>query len=372
MMDKEIEILRTASFDVGPIRPPSEGGSFSLLLRFTRNCPWNMCRFCYGSPYKRKKFEYRKVEDIKKDIDNVRAILEALKTISFKLGFAGELNEVVLNHVLNHLLDPDQMSKIVMVYRWEKAKKESVFIQDADSMIMRTKDLVEALKYLKTVFPDIKRITTYARAKSVKNKSINELKEIFDAGLRRLHIGLESGDDEVLKYVKKGVTSKEHIDAGTKAKEAGYEVSEYIIPGLGGEDRSLEHAKNSAKTLNEIDPHFIRSRPFIPRVGTPMYEDWRKGKFKLLSPHKLLEELKIFVSELNFSGRLCFDHMRNPSYYINGIGYVPLLSQSYEGYKFPEQKDEVLERIDYGLNIEEKRFLKVEDLIEYEKELYGL
>ena len=372
MIDQEIKLLKSISFDVGPIRPPSEGGSDSLLLRFTRNCPWNLCRFCFGSPYRRKKFEYRPVEEIKGDIDNIKTICDSLKSISFKLGFGGKLNKRVLNYVLNLLEDTEQISKLIMIYKWENSNKESVFIQDADNMIMRTKDLVEALKYLKKTFPDIKRITTYARSKSVQKKSPKELKEIHDAGLTRLHIGLESGDDEVLKMVKKGATSKDHIEAGIKAIEAGYELSEYIMPGLGGEEKSLQHAKNSANVLSKINPHFIRSRPFVPRMGTPMYEDWKKGKFKILSPHLLLKELKIFVSELNFSGKLCFDHMRNPSFKIEGFGYIPLLSQSYEGYKFPEQKNEVIERILNGLQIEEELFLKAEDLIEYEKEIYRL
>ncbi len=371
-MKKIIENLKQHSFEIGPIRPPSEGGSFSLLLRFTCNCPWNMCRFCYGTPYKRKKFIYRRPEEIKKDIDSIKIIVESLKKLSWKLGLGGGLDEYVIRFVLSELNYSDQAEKIYLVYKWLNSGGSSGFIQDADNMIIKTDDLIESLMYLKNSFPSIKRITTYARTKSVYNKSSEELKEIYEAGLSRLHIGLESGDDEILKEVKKGVTSKEHELACKKAKEAGYEVSLYIIPGLGGKDKSIQHAKNTAKVINNIDPHFVRSRPFIPRIGTPMYKDWIEGKFKILTPYQLLKELEIFVSELNFNGRLCFDHMRNPSYYVEGAGYIPLLSQSYDGYKFPSEKEKVLKIIKKGFNIKEDRYLKVEELIEYEKHIYGL
>ncbi len=368
---KLLKKLQNYRFEVGPIRPPSEGGVYSLLLRFTCNCPWNMCRFCYGTPYRRKKFIYRNLDDIRRDVDSVKCMEETLKNISWGLGYNGNLNDDVLGYILNNLYDRGIIDNVIMVWKWIKVGKKTVFLQDADNMVMRTGDLVNVLNYLKSKFPSIKRITTYARAKSVFKKSLDELKEIHDAGLIRLHLGLESGDDETLKYVKKGINSKEHIISGIKAKEAGYEISEYIIPGLAGEQRSEQHAINTAKVLSEIDPDYVRSRPFIPRIGTPMYEEWMEGRFKLLSPHGLLKEMRLLVDKLNFSGRLCFDHMRNPSYRIDG-GYVSLFSQSYEGYVFPEQKQTVLNLLDKGFSIPEKDFLKIEELIEFEKEIYRL
>ncbi len=365
-----LRILNTFTFEVGPIRPPSEGGSYSLLLRFTCNCPWNLCTFCYGSPYGRKKFRYRPIHEIKADIDNVKRIVECIKELSTRLGYEGifydELLEIIVQNV-----DEAHLENILLVFNWLKRGCRSVFIQDADSMIMRSNDLIEALRYLKSSFPQIERITTYARAKSILKKSSIELKEIYDAGLKRLHVGLESGDDVVLKRVKKGISSKEHIASGIKAKEAGFEVSYYIMPGLGGRERSMEHAKNTAYVINEINPDFVRSRPLIPRLGTPLYREYEQGSFKLLSPHELLEEIRLMIENLDFSGRLCFDHMRNPCYFASQ-GYVPLFSLDYEGYKFPDQKQELIKIIDKGLKIPESQFLSTKEIIDYEKKIYHI
>ncbi len=362
--------LDTYIFEVGPIRPPSEGGSYSLLLRFTCNCPWNLCSFCYGSPYGREKFKYRDVIDIKRDIDSVKAIVECIKELSIRLGCGENLCNEVLDIIVKNVRE-DVLENIFLVWNWLKVGAKSVFIQDADSMIMRSCDLIEAIRYLKETFPQINRITTYARAKSILKKSKTELTEIHNAGLVRVHIGLESGDDLVLKKVKKGMTSKGHISAGVKAKEVGFEVSEYIMPGLGGKQRTKEHAKNTAYVINEIEPDFVRSRPLIPRRGTPLYKEYEKGEFTLLSPHELLKEIELLVKHLEFKGRLCFDHMRNPCYFALK-GYVPLFSMDYEGYKMPKQKQELISIINKGLNIPEHLFLRTEDIIEYEKRIYSI
>jgi radical SAM superfamily enzyme YgiQ (UPF0313 family) len=131
-------------------------------------------------------------------------------------------------------------------------------------MILPTNMLIEVVSYLKQVFPSLERITCYARAKSLARKTLGELKELRKAGLSRLHVGLESGDDDVLKYVNKGVTSQELILASRKAKEAGFELSLYWMPGLGGKSMTKQHAINTAKVLNEVNPDFVRTRRFVP------------------------------------------------------------------------------------------------------------
>ena len=167
------------------------------------------------------------------------------------------------------------------VLNWLYVGGRTVFLQDADTLIMRTPDLVEAIKYLKKTFPSINRITSYARSKTALRKSLDELESLKKAGLSRLHIGLETGDDELLKRVHKGVTADEHIRAGRKIVRSGIELSEYIMPGLGGKDLTEQHAKNTAIVLNEINPGYIRSRPLAPRQGTPIADAYLRGELAL-------------------------------------------------------------------------------------------
>ncbi len=230
---------------------------------------------------------------------------------------------------------------------------------------MRAADLLEVVRYLKQTFPSLQRITSYARAKTLaqKTKTLEELKELRKAGLSRLHVGLETGDDELLKYVNKGVTGEEHVLAGRKAKGAGFELSEYWMPGLGGKTWSKQHAMNTSKVLNAINPDFVRSRRFVPRKATPLFEEWEKGEFELLSPHEELREIGMMVENLDVTGRVCFDHFINPAYRV-GSGYVCLFKQDYDGYKFPEEKPKVLKLVEHGLEIDESSYMRAEDLVE--------
>jgi len=358
----DIEGLSKLSFEVGPIRPPSEGGSHSLLLRATRNCPWSRCKFCYGLIYNREKFQLRTVDDIKKDIDAAREIAEAIKGASWKLGYGGAVNEDVGTVLIRSDPSLNTNQSFILVFNWLYFGGKTVFLQDANTLIMPSNELVEVLKYLKETFPTIERVTSYARAKTLAKKTPEELKELRKAGLSRLHVGLETGDDELLKYVDKGVTSAEQIQAGKKAKEAGFELSEYVMPDLGGRARSDQHARNTAKVLNEINPDFIRLRPFVPGPGIPLYEDCSKGVLQLSSPHERLQEIRILVENLNVTSRLCFDHFLN-SWYRDRSRRYTLFKQDYEGYKFPEEKNKVLELIEEGLKIDESVHIHVKDII---------
>lgn len=362
--------LKELSFEIGPIRPPSEGGSSSLLIRVSRNCPWSLCKFCYGTPYNREKFQLRSLEEVKRDIDTVKEMSELITALAKKLGGLYWASKIINPDFLYGKslseLDKEELKNfecIINVYNWLRAGARTAFLQDADSLILPTKMLLEVVSYLKQTFPSLERITCYARAKSLARKSLEELKELHKAGLSRLHVGLESGDDEVLKYVNKGVTSQELIVAGRKAKEAGFELSLYWMPGLGGKSMSKQHALNTAKVLNEINPDFVRTRRFIPRRGTPLYEEWKSGSFQLLSPHEELREIRTMVEHLEMAGRLCFDHFINPAY-KTVVGIVWLFKQDYEGYKLPEEKTRVLELVDNGLKIDESLYVWAEELSE--------
>ncbi|HEY48709.1 MAG TPA: radical SAM protein [Dehalococcoidia bacterium] len=354
--------LNSYSFEVGPIRPPSEGGSHSLLLRVTRNCPWSRCRFCYGMIYNREKFELRSVEDVKKDIDTVRAMADEIKAISWKLGYGGEVNANVGTAIIQS--DPRLNSNhcFIMVFNWLYLGAKTAFLQDANTLIMPTPQLLEVIRYLKEKFPSTERITSYARAKTLSKKSLEELKELREAGLSRLHVGLETGDDDLLRLVDKGVTSDEQVKAGKKAREAGFELSEYVMIDLGGRTRSEQHAKNTARVLNEIDPDFIRLRPLMLGPGLPLYEDYTQGTLELSSPHERLREVKTLVENLDVTGRICFDHFLNAWYQDKGHRHT-LFKQDYNGYKLPEEKEELLTLIEEGLSLDESTHIHVKDML---------
>ncbi len=356
----DMENLSSYSFEIGPIRPPSEGGSYSLLIRATRNCPWNRCKFCYGIPYNREKFQLRVVEDIKKDIQAAKAISDGIKRVSWQLGYAGQINDIVGTTIIRSSPNLRVNHSFVTVFNWLDSGGRTAFLQDADSLIMRTPDLIEVIKYLKETFPSLERITSYARAKTIYRKTPEELKSIKLAGLNRLHVGLETGDDELLEYINKGVTAEQHIMAGKKAKEAGFEFSVYVMPGLGGRARMQQHAKNTAGVLNEINPDYIRLRPFVPRPNTPLFDEYETGNFQLSSPHERLRELRTMIEALTVTSRICFDHMMNAWRKESG---ELLFKQDYEGYKFSEEKGRVLELTEEGLRVNESMHIDAKDLV---------
>jgi len=353
--------LSELSFEIGPIRPPSEGGSHSLLLRTTRNCPWNKCRFCYGVVYDRKKFERRTTKEIKQDIDTVKMFADEIRSVSWQLGCAGNITHEVLSDMADRDPGLQTNESFFMVLNWLFSGAGTVFLQDANSLIMPTEQVVEVLECLRGAFPGISRITSYARSKTIAKRPLEELRAINHAGLTRLHVGFETGDDSILKDVNKGVTAEEHIQAGKKAKKAGFELSEYVMIDLGGRDRSRQHAENTARVLNEINPDFIRLRPLRIRPDVPLFEDYQDGSFKLSTPYERLQEVKILVEDLNVTGRLCFDHFMN-GWYRDASRSQTLFKQDYDGYKFPEEKAEVLELIELGLTLDESIHLHYKEV----------
>ena len=210
------------------------------------------------------------------------------------------------------------------------------------------KDIFGYLYYLpmRKTFPCIERVTSYARSKTLAQKKQAELTAICRAGLDRVHVGLESGDDALLKRIKKGVTSEGHIKGGKKAMAAGFQLSEYWMPGLGGKAMWQDHDRHTAEVLNAINPHYIRSRPFFPAPGTPLYAQYETGEFQMLSPVEQLHELKLMMDGLKVTSKVCFDHAGN--WWRNRRGGL-LFSQRYEGYQFPEEKETVLALINEGL-----------------------
>ena len=313
------------SFEQGPIRPPNEARS--LLLRLTRNCPWNQCLFC--PVYKKRKFSLRTVAEIKEDILAAKAIADDIKALSWKLGCAGEIDDQVISYIFNQAGYRDNYRSIAA---WLYYKTDACFLQDADNLIMKTKDLVEILEFLKKTFPEISRVTTYSRSRTVVRKSVEALKQIKAAGLDRDHIGLETGYDPLLKLMKKGVTGAKHVEAGRRVIEAGMELSEYVMPGLGGQEMWREHAIDTAKVLNQINPHFIRLRSLRVPERVPLYQKLQDGTFTMQTDDMLAAETKLFIESLeNITSMVTSDHIMNLLEEVTG--------------KMPEDKDKMLDVI---------------------------
>jgi len=293
--------LRRRDYDFPPFRPPSEANS--LLLRITRGCPWNRCTFC--SMYKGMKFEIRDLEEILGDIELARDLYgDRIRT---------------------------------------------VFIGDSNSLVAKTEMLVKVLNGLFTSFPHIQRVTSYARAKTIAKKPLEDLIKIYQAGLTRLHAGLETGDRELLKEIEKGATPEEMIEAGRKAKEAGFEYSLYVLLGIGGEEKWEQHARGTAEVLNQTDPHFIRVRTFIPQPNSPLYEAMVKGGFQSASPETILKETKLLLEELQVTSQFLSDHISN---------LLPLHG------KLPEDKEKMIQMIEEAL-----KELRENDLLREEMEM---
>lgn len=304
-------------WEMPPFRPPSE--ACSLLIRVTRNCPWNKCEFC--CMYKGEKFKIREVEEIKKDIDCAKQIEEKIKELSWKYGYGSRVKEI---------------ANYYNIYWLNNKGYINVFFGDADSPIINSDKLAEIIEYLYKKFPNINRLTSYGRAKTILKKKKEDLMKLKKAGLTRLHLGLETGDDELLKYINKGITSEEIIEAGKKVKDAGISLSEYIILGLGGKERIKSHAGNTARVLNEINPDFIRVRTLILLPFMPLYRKVTEGEFTLLQPEEILEEERILIENLSVSSQFVSDHVSN---YLSIDG------------KLPEDKEKMLKKIDETLKL---------------------
>jgi radical SAM superfamily enzyme YgiQ (UPF0313 family) len=311
-------------FEQGPIRPPSE--AYSLLVRVTRNCPWNHCTFC--PVYKDARFSIRPKDHVIKDIDSIYRSVEIIQKTADGGGKVplAEIRRAAGN---SDNVDPRAFNAAL---NWVSGGMQSVFIQDANSLIIKPSDLVEILTHLITCFPWVERITSYARSHTIARISDDNLKAIKDAGLNRIHIGLESGSNKVLKMTQKGVTKETQIKAGLKVKKAGMELSEYVMPGLGGKAFSKEHAVETADALNQINPDFIRLRTLaIPNI-VKLYDDYETGRFEKCTDLMMAEEVLLFIESLNgITSVLKSDHILN-------------LFQNLEG-KFPEDKENMLDII---------------------------
>ncbi|MBW1897727.1 MAG: radical SAM protein [Deltaproteobacteria bacterium] len=308
-------------FEQGPIRPPSEANS--LLIRVTRNCPWNRCTFC--PVYKGSRFSLRSVDHVIKDIDLLHRLIVMMKEAGEKTGYINR--EEISRKARN--LNSNELQAFHAAFNWMAAGMESVFIQDANSLIIKPSDLIKILKHLKDRFPWIKRITSYARSHTIARIKDEDMRAIGDAGLNRIHIGLESGADAVLKMVKKGSTQEVHIKAGLKVKKAGIELSEYVMPGLGGKALSIVHAVETADALNIINPEFIRLRTLAIPNSVELFKEYESKRFEKCTDLMMAEEILLFLETLDgITSTIKSDHILN-------------LFEEIEG-RLPDEKEKML------------------------------
>jgi len=318
-------------FEQGPIRPPSEAGS--LLIRVTRNCSWNQCTFC--PIYKGSQFSTRPIEHVLNDIDS---IYKFITKIQEQIPVFGGLNQDLVNNLYQNITEENQQAFQASL-AWYQGGMKSIFLQDANSPVLKAHKLVQVLQRIQERFPQVERVTTYARSQSINRYQLEELLELKAAGLNRIHIGMESGSDEVLKRVKKGTTKKEQIQAGQKVKKAGIELSEYVMPGLGGKELSRVHALETADALNQIQPDFIRLRTLAVPESTELFTEQQAGNFIKNTERETVQEIFTFIDHLTCSGaELKSDHILN-------------LLETLEG-KLPDDKEKLLNTLNFVLELE--------------------
>ncbi len=278
----------------GPIyRPPSEADS--LLIQATVGCPHNRCTFCMV--YKETKFKVRPTQEIREDLAEARRQFgDRIPTLFFPAG---------------------------------------------NTIAMPTAALAEICRFSRELFPHLQRITVYGSSQYICRKGLGKMRLLAEAGLKRIHVGVESGDDEILRRVQKGATAEDHVRAGGILKEVRIEMSAYLVLGLGGRERTESHARESARVINEIQPEFLRLRTFVPKINTLLLEDVLAGRFAMLSPHEVLRETRAMLEAIDAKTCVLSDHYTN---YINVAG------------RLPQDKEAMLRTIDQALHQDESSF----------------
>ncbi|NPV03367.1 MAG: radical SAM protein [Syntrophaceae bacterium] len=281
------------------IRPPSE--AYSLLLQVTVGCSHNRCTFCPS--FKRKRFRIKGLDEIVEDLD----------------------------------------------YAARRFRRvERLFLCDGDALIIPQKRLIEILDAIRARLPGVVRIGTYANAKSIRKKTVEELRELKARGLGIVYLGIESGNEEILARIRKGTTYDRIVEAARRVKEAGITLSVTVLLGIGGVAMSREHARDTARILTDVDPDFAGVLTVMIVPGTPLHEEARAGAFVLPGTFELLEELRIIVSESRFSS--CFFTANHAS------NYLPIRA------RMPQDREKVLRLIDDVLRRKDVTVLRPESM----------
>ncbi len=281
------------------IRPPSEADS--LILQVTVGCSHNKCTFCPA--YKAKRFRIKSFDEIRDDIDEASIHAQHLRR---------------------------------------------VFLADGDALIIPQQRLLEIINYLNEKFPKLTRIGIYGNAKSILKKSIEQLKALKENKLSIIYLGIESGDEETLKNIHKGITCEKMVEAAKRVKEASIKLSVTVLLGVAGTERSVIHAKETARILTDIQPDYIGALTLMIPPEAPLYRKVEEGKFELPSPFELLQELKIMIADSDLHNCLFFSN--------HASNYLPIKA------RLPKDKHSSLKLIDEVLSSGDKTLLKPEYL----------
>lgn len=297
------------------IRPPSEAQSYFLPL--TSGCSNNSCTFCN---YFGCKLSIREISEVKKEID-------------------------ALVLYLKHGVRVPDIPWIVyaLASEWDGRR---IFLQDGDALVYPYPWLKEVLQYLNQKFPGLERIGCYATAQDILRLSINELRDLKNLKLGIIYMGLETGDDEILKEICKGVDSSQMVEAGIQIKSAGILSSITVILGLGGIEKSSEHALTTARVLSKMDPDYVGALTLTLIPNTPLYEKYLKGEFSLISPMQSLQELKLIIENVNFTS--CFFSSMHASNYLSIRG------------RLPQDREKMLSQLDYVISRNDPAMLRPE------------
>lgn len=253
-------------------RPPSE--AYSVIVQVTVGCAHNTCQFC--SMYKEKTFGLRSMAEIKAQIEYFAKV---------------------------------------------EPRAKRVFLADGDALVLPTEDLIEITNQLKLAFPNLERISSYATPLDLLRKSEADLVRLREAGISLLYVGLESGSAAVLNQMQKGVSPEQMVEAAKKAKKAGFALSVTVISGLGGQDQSLSHAKETANVLNQMKPDYLGLLTLLLDQETPINQWVEKGTFKLLSPIEAVQETYWLLEDLNLQN--CMFRSNHASNYLALAGNLP-------------------------------------------------
>jgi radical SAM superfamily enzyme YgiQ (UPF0313 family) len=219
---------------------------------------------------------------------------------------------------------------------YDPATVDKVFLCDGDAIVMRQEHLLQILEALYAAFPNLRQVTTYAGTRSTKTKSLEQLKELRQAGLTRAYLGVETGWDDLLKKVNKGVTSAEMIEATDMLKEAGMDLWLMVILGLAGPgEASKKHVEETIRVLNRMQAHHVSCLSYMPEPSSPMYQDVASGKFQMITAREYLEETRALVAGLNYGPfHFTSNHASN---------YVPLKGT------LPDDREDFLRQLDAAL-----------------------
>ncbi|MCL1833543.1 MAG: radical SAM protein [Leptospirales bacterium] len=284
------------------IRPPSE--AYSMIIQVTVGCSHNMCTFCGAYKDLQPKFWIKDWEIVKKDIDEAS---------SYKYGF------------------------------------RKAFLADGDVLILPTEDILKIMRYIKEKNKSIEDINVYGNSKAILRKSVEELKELKKAGLSIIYQGIESGNKDVLRKIRKGAFPDNMREASAKVIESGIKLSQTVLLGIGGKEMSHEHARDTGKLLGEMSPDFASALTVMILPNTPLYKEHKEGKFILPDKFGLLEELRIIIKNMNVK-RNCYFTSNHAS------NYLPIRAN------LPQEQSMVLKLIDKVINSKDESILKPEHM----------